>query len=153
MVFRLDQLYADAVGAEGLRGLRVAVFDFDQTHVLIVAVHAYLPKGFEVGARYRYISGYPYTAAYGGWFDADADVYSPAQGAVNTGRLPAFNQLDLRVDKTFLFQRWVLKAYLDITNVYNNANVEVSQPNYDFTRRAALTGLPIIPSFGIRAEF
>jgi hypothetical protein len=129
------------------------LFDFDQTHVLIVAVHAYLPKGFEVGARYRYISGYPYTVAYGGWFDADADVYSPAQGAVNTGRLPAFNQLDLRVDKTFLFQRWVLKAYLDITNVTNNANVEVSQPNYDFTRRAALTGLPIIPSFGIRAEF
>ena len=44
-------------------------------------------------------------------------------------------------------------AYLDITNVTNNANVEVSQPNYDFTRRASLTGLPIIPSFGIRAEF
>jgi len=46
-----------------------------------------------------------------------------------------------------------LKAYLDITNIYNNANVEVNQPNYDFTRRATLTWLPIIPSFGIRAEF
>ena len=43
---------------------------------------------------------------------------------MNTGRLPAFNQLDLRVDKTFLFKRWVLKVYLDITNVYNHANVE-----------------------------
>lgn len=61
---------------------------------------------------------------------------------LNSGRLAAFHQLDVRFDKTFLFQRWILKAYLDITN-----------PNYDFTRRAALTGLPIIPSFGIRAEF
>ena len=72
---------------------------------------------------------------------------------MNTGRLAAFNQLDLRVDKTFLFQRWMLKVYLDITNVYNNPNVELNQPSYDFTRRATLTGLPIIPSFGIRAEF
>ena len=129
------------------------IFDFDQTHILIIALHSYLPKGFEVGARFRYITGYPYTVGYGGWFDADADVYSPAQGPVNTGRLPAFHQLDVRFDKTFLFQRWVLKLYLDITNIYNHANVELNQPNYDFTRRAALTGLPIIPSFGIRAEF
>ena len=128
------------------------LFDFDQTHILIIAAHAYLPKGFEVGARFRYITGYPYTAAYGGWYDADVDVYSPAQGPVNTGRLPAFNQLDVRFDKTFLFRRWILKVYLDITNIYNNQNVEVNQPNYDFTRRAALTGLPIIPSFGIRSE-
>jgi hypothetical protein len=129
------------------------LFDFDTTHILIIAAHAYLPKGFEVGARFRYITGYPYTVAYGGWYDADVDVYSPAQGPVNTGRLAAFNQLDVRFDKTFLFQRWILKAYLDITNIYNNPNVELNQPNYDFTRRAALTGLPIIPSFGIRAEF
>ena len=129
------------------------LFDFDQTHVLIIAAHAYLPRGFEVGARFRYISGYPYTQAYGGWYDADVDVYSPAQGPVNGGRLAAFNQLDLRIDKTFLFQRWLLKVYLDITNVYDNANVEVNQPSYDFTRRTALTGLPIIPSFGVRGEF
>ncbi|HEX9102672.1 MAG TPA: TonB-dependent receptor [Polyangia bacterium] len=129
------------------------LFDFDQTHILIIAAHAYLPKGFEVGARFRYITGYPYTVAYGGWYDADVDVYSPAQGPVNTGRLAAFNQLDVRFDKTFLFQRWLLRVYLDITNIYNNANVEVNQPSYDFTRRTALTGLPIIPSFGVRAEF
>jgi hypothetical protein len=95
----MDQLYADAVGAKGLRGLRMAII------------------------------------------------------RLNSGRLAAFHQLDVRFDKTFLFQRWILKAYLDITNIYNNPNVELNQANYDFTRRAALTGLPIIPSFGIRAEF
>src|SRR5205814_2537681 len=41
------------------------LFDFDQTHVLVLAVHAYLPRGFEVGLRFRYITGNPYTPAYG----------------------------------------------------------------------------------------
>jgi TonB family protein len=128
------------------------LFDFDQTHILIIAAHAYLPKGFEIGARFRYITGYPYTVGQGGWYDADVDVYAPAQGPVNTGRLGAFHQLDIRFDKTFLFQRWVLKLYLDITNIYNRQNIELNQPNFDFTRTAALTGLPIVPSFGIRGE-
>src|SRR5204862_227482 len=65
----------------------------------------------------------------------------------------AFHQLDIRIDKTFLFKRWVLKAYLDIINVYNQANPELNQSSYDFTRNRPLTGLPIIPSFGIRGEF
>ncbi|MFI5289874.1 MAG: TonB-dependent receptor domain-containing protein, partial [Polyangia bacterium] len=124
------------------------LFDYDQTHVLIAAVHAYLPKGWELGARFRYITGLPYTPAYGGFYDADSDVYAPANGPVNTGRLADYHALDLRIDKTFLFKRWVLKLYLDITNVYDHSNEEVNQPAFDFSRRAAITGLPIIPSFG-----
>jgi TonB family protein len=129
------------------------LFDFDQTHVLVMAVHAYLPRGFEIGARFRYISGMPYTPAAGGYYDADTDIYTPAKAPVNTARLEAFHALDLRIDKTFLFKQWVLKVYLDITNVYDHANQEVSQPSFDYTRAAPITGLPIIPSFGIRSEF
>jgi outer membrane receptor protein involved in Fe transport len=129
------------------------LFDFDQTHVLVIALHAYLPRGWEAGLRFRYISGVPYTPAYGGWYDADSDVYSPARGPVNTARLDAYHSLDLRIDKTFNFQRWVLTVYLDVLNVYNHQNPELNQPSYDFSRNAALTGLPIIPSFGIRGEF
>lgn len=128
-------------------------FDFDQTHVLVIALHTYLPKGFEIGARFRYIRGLPYTPTQGGYYDADTDVYSPASLPVNTARLEDFHSLDIRFDKTFLFKRWTLKLYLDLTNVYNHANQEVNQPSYDFTRNAAITGLPIIPSFGIRGEF
>jgi outer membrane receptor protein involved in Fe transport len=128
-------------------------FDYDQTHVLIVALHGYLPKGFEVGLRFRYITGFPQTKPYGGYYDTDADVYSPAQGPVNTSRLADYHSLDLRVDKTFLFKKWVLKIYLDIYNVYNRRNEEVAQLSYDYTRSTPIVGLPIIPSFGIRGEF
>jgi TonB family protein len=129
------------------------LFDFDQTHVLILALHSYLPRGFEVGIRFRYITGYPYTPSYGGYYDADSDVYSPARGPVNTARLDAYHSLDLRVDKTFLFKRWVLKLYLDISNIYNHANPELNQPSYDYTKSQPITGLPILPAFGIRGEF
>jgi TonB family protein len=128
------------------------IFDFDQTHILIVALHAYLPRGWELGLRFRYISGFPATPPYGGYYNADSDVYSPAQGPVNTTRLEAFHALDFRVDKTFLFKQWSLKLYLDIYNVYNHQSQEVIQPSYDFSRTQPINGLPIIPSFGIRAE-
>ncbi len=129
------------------------LFDYDQTHVFVAVLHAYLPRGWEAGFRFRYVTGFPYTAAAGGFYDADSDVFSPAHGPVNTARLDSYQSLDLRVDKTFLFKRWLLKLYLDVSNVYNHANPEITQFSYDYTKNQAVTGLPIIPSFGIRGEF
>lgn len=37
----------------------------------------------------------------------------------NTQRLPAFHQLDVRVDKSFFFRKWSLIFYADIQNIYN----------------------------------
>ena len=68
-------------------------------------------------------------------------------------RLPDFVQLDLRVDKRFVFKSWIFALYLDISNVTNRANVEGYAYSYDFSRRAPVTGLPILPSLGLRASF
>ena len=38
----------------------------------------------------------------------------------NTGRLPAFSQLDVRVDKTFYLKRCMLGFYIDLQNVTNS---------------------------------
>ena len=38
----------------------------------------------------------------------------------NTGRLPAFGQLDVRVDKTFYLKRCMLGFYIDLQNVTNS---------------------------------
>jgi hypothetical protein len=68
-------------------------------------------------------------------------------------RLPLFHQLDLRVDKRWQFKDWRLSAYLDVQNVYNNPAVEAIVYNYDFSQQAFQTGLPILPSIGLRGEF
>jgi hypothetical protein len=129
------------------------LFDFDQTHILTLAVHVNLPRGWEAGARFRYVSGNPYTPRIGGLYNADADTYTPIPGAINSIRLPAFQQLDVRVDKTWTFERWLLDAYLDVQNVYNYDNVEGIRYSYDFLRQVPLTGLPILPALGVRAKF
>jgi hypothetical protein len=77
----------------------------------------------------------------------------PLQAEPFSERLPVFHQLDVRLDKGWQFQSWRLGAYLDVQNVYNNAAVEGVGYNYDFSRRTYQTGLPIIPSIGLRGEF
>jgi hypothetical protein len=85
-------------------------------------------------------------------YAADAAAYTPLEGRPFSERLPLFHQLDLRIDKTWQYRDWRLSAYLDIQNVYNNAAVEAYGYNYNFTQRTYQTGLPIIPSLGIRGE-
>jgi len=131
------------------------LFDFDQTHVLILAAHAYLPYRFEVGVRFRYISGLPYTRVASGYYDSDVDLYQPrfpGPDQRNSERLDAFHQLDLRIDRTFQFKTWQVKLYLDISNIYNHAAAEQVVYSFDYTQAAAVTGLPILPSLGIRTE-
>ena len=36
----------------------------------------------------------------------------------------SFHELDIRVDKSWVFSKWQLSAYLDMQNVYNQGNVE-----------------------------
>ena len=62
-------------------------------------------------------------------------------------------QLDLRVDKQWTFHRWALSIYLDIQNVYDAKNPEGITYNYNFTQSARITGIPILPVFGIRGDF
>ena len=129
------------------------LFDFDMTHMLTLAASVNLPWNMNIGLRFRYLTGFPYTLPRGAQLDADAGVYVPIQGPPNNARLEPIHQLDLRVEKLFIFERWQLKAYLDVTNVYNHWNQENAQYSYDYTRQGATTGLPIVPSFGVRGEF
>lgn len=133
-------------------------FQFDQTHNLIVLGSYRLGRGWEFGARFRVVSG-PLTTpvltppSLPAVFAADAGAYAVLQGAPFSRRLPLFHQLDMRVDKRWQFRTWRLSAYLDVQNVYNNAAAEALVYNYNFSQEQFQTGLPIIPSLGVRGEF
>jgi len=64
-----------------------------------------------------------------------------------------FHALDVRVDKRWPFAAWQLSAYLDIQNVYNNQNIEAISYNFNYTARQNVSGIPILPSIGLRADF
>jgi hypothetical protein len=134
-------------------GERYRPFQFDQTHILTIVAGYHLPWEIDLGIRFRYVTGDPDTPIVLALYDADRDVYVPVQGAPFSTRLPGFVQLDVRVDKRFAFKSWVLALYIDITNVTNRGNVEGYAYSYDYQSRATVTGLPILPSLGIRASF
>jgi outer membrane receptor protein involved in Fe transport len=129
------------------------LFDYDQTHILTALGSYKLGRGWTVGARFRYISGTPYTPYVGGIADYDAGGYSPVESAdKNSARLPARHQLDFRVDKEWVFQSWKLAAYLDVQNVYNRQNSEDIGYNYDYSEVDTVPGLPFLPILGVRGE-
>jgi hypothetical protein len=74
-------------------------------------------------------------------------------GKVNTSREDAFHQLDLRVDKRWIYDSWILGVYLDVQNVYNRANPEGREYNFNYSDYKPRQGLPILPILGIRGEF
>ncbi len=130
-----------------------AVFDFDQTHILTLIGSYKLPKNWTVGARFRLVSGNPNTPVVGTTYDASGGFYTQIDGATNSDRFPVFHQLDVRIDKAWIWKLASLTLYLDVQNVYNAQNVEFWNYAFDFSQRAPIAGLPIIPSVGTKLEF
>jgi TonB family protein len=129
------------------------LFEFDQTHILNVFGTYQLPRNWQIGSRFRLVSGDPTTPVTGAVYNASTLNYNPLFGAKYSDRLPPFVQLDLRVDKRWIFNRWMLNAYLDLENVFNRANPEAMQYNYDYTKKQVREGLPLYPIIGLRGEF
>jgi TonB family protein len=130
--------------------------DFDQPHNLVALGTMDLPEvwnGFSSGFRLRYTTGNPYRRVVGAVYDADTDESQRVVEASASARMPAFFQLDLRVDKRWTYRTWMLTAYLEVQNVTYRKNVENVSYNYDYSQQGWATGLPLFPSFGIRAEY
>lgn len=128
------------------------LFDFDQTHN-VIAVGSWQLGKWQLGGRWQYATGTPLTPVVGSMYLADVNAFIPVYGEVNSDRLEAAHQLDLRVDREWKFRTWQLSAYLDVTNVYAHARVLGYSYNYDYTERSAITDLPIVPAIGVRGSF
>ena len=81
-----------------------------------------LPRHWSVGMKVSCIGGAPYTP-----YDADKSSLVTAWNAqgkpyydytrYNEKRLPAFTQVDIRIDKTFYLKRCMLGFYIDLQNI------------------------------------
>jgi hypothetical protein len=131
---------------------------YDQTHNLTILGSYRFGGGWEFGARFRVISGSLVTPirsspALPAIYAADSGTYVPLQGRPYSERLPIFHQLDLRLDKRWQLGSFRFSTYLDVYNVYNNPGIETVTYDYNFAHRIYQTGIPILPSIGVRGEF
>jgi len=118
---------------------------WDNKHILNFTLLRGLKKNWNIGAKWRFVGGSPYTP-----FDEETSAMKLAwdvQGGpyldydqFNTLRLDTFHQLDVRVDKQYFFDKWTLMFYLDIQNLYN---FQAENPPV-YTRVLDENGVPVI---------
>jgi len=126
---------------------------FDQTHVANAVASYRTGNNWELGARYRLASGRPQTPVVGGTFDADDGDYRSESGEFRSERRKLFHQTDVRIEKTWVFDTWMVGAYLDVQNVMNIENHEALQYDYRYRETAPVTSVPILPTLGVRGQW
>lgn len=144
-------------------------FDLDQRHNIVVVgsyefgpLRAYkgAPEDVEkvrlwrAGARFQWASGLPYTDVDTAIYNADTDSYIPIFSSdINAERNDPLHQLDVRIDKLWLFRTWQLATYLDVQNVYIQDQPAGYIYNYDYTEREALNFPTFYPTLGFQARW
>lgn len=152
---------------------------WDNRHLLSLTLGYKLKRNWDLGLKYRYAGGSPYTP-----FDLQASQQNyltlgtgiADYNRLNGERLSPYSQMDFRVDKRLNFSKTALSVYIDIQNILKQENDNF--PKYTFQRTednsAFVTsdgqplqpngsnGIPyilntksgnLIPSFGVIFEF
>jgi hypothetical protein len=117
---------------------------WDSRNIISLTGGKKFKKNWEVGCRFLYSGGLPVTP-----IDVATSVQIPVWNTVGFGlpdfsqlnsvRLGAYHQLDLRVDKKWFFEKWSLNIFFDVQNLYSFAAPQA--PEIDVQRDSA--GNPI----------
>ncbi|MBX2801521.1 MAG: TonB-dependent receptor [Myxococcales bacterium] len=130
------------------------LYDLDQPHNLIAVAGYDIGKGWDLGARFQFTSGNPYTPYDGAVFELSDGTYTGTLAdQVNSARLSPYAALDLRISKTWTSRNGEARIYLDLLNVVQGENPEFLLDAYDFSETAAVTSLPFLPSPGIQLDW
>lgn len=136
-------------------------FSIDQTHNIVLVASWLFNRNWNLGFRMQYTTGNPETPVVGSKYHEHMHVYTPVYGKENSGRVPPHFQIDLRIDKVFVYKNWMLSTYIDVVNasyplykspqdyIYNYDPYLYPEQKQD---RMAVNQI-IIPSIGIKADF
>lgn len=148
---------------------------WDNRHILNITAGKKLKKNWEIGAKFRFLGGSPYTpydieesSIKENWDVTQRGINDWDQ--LNTERNGNSHGLDFRVDKRWFFKKWALNAYLDIQNLYGfktetqpyldvvrdgngNPIEDPNNPDSYLTQEIENTAGTILPSIGLMIEF
>ena len=108
---------------------------WDNEHLLSVTLGYKFQRNWELGLKFRYQGGAPYTPY--NESESRLNYLSQGQGIfdftrLNTLRLGGFNGSDIRIDKKWNFKKTTIDLFIDVTNWYAAKSVAV--PTYTFKR-------------------
>jgi hypothetical protein len=117
------------------------------------AVVSFDTRGWNVGARYRFASGLPFTPLDGSVYDAGRDSWVPVVGDLNSDRLPVYHKVDLRAAKTWDLRGWSLTLTTELWLVPKSSAALYPIWNYDYTEQGFVVGPTLLPLLGARVRF
>lgn len=108
---------------------------WDTRHLFSTTVGYKFPKQWDIGIKYRFAGGAPYTP-----FDMELSRQNYVTrgtgeldySQLNSLRLSAYSQLDLRIDKRINFRNTSLNLYLDLQNILMQE--DQNNPKFTFER-------------------
>ena len=148
---------------------------WDSRNLVSLTTGTRLGENWNLGFKWRYSGGLPFTPT-----DVETSALIPNWDAsgmgvldynrLNQQRLGPFHQLDIRIDKTWFYDKWSLNLYLDIQNVYNyqseaapilvvqtddagNNIVDPNDPSRYLTEFIENTDGTVLPTIGIILDF
>lgn len=144
---------------------------WDNRNIVTITAGKKFKRNWELGLKWRFLGGAPYTpydiaasSLRAIWDVTGTGILNYDQ--LNTKRLPAVHQLDLRVDKKYFFKKWSLDVYLDVQNAYNyqaelapyidvvrdsngNATTDPNFPNSYLLKEVKNLSGTLLPTIGI----
>ncbi|GGK56969.1 MULTISPECIES: TonB-dependent receptor [Flavobacteriaceae] len=148
---------------------------WDNRHLLSITGGKKLKKNWEIGGKFRLVGGQPYTP-----YDFEASSIITNYNVSNSGildynklnseRFKTYHQLDLRIDKTWYWEKISFNFYVDIQNIYrsefssqsylipiqdtNGNNIVNPSDNSKYIlEEIENTSGNVLPSFGIILDF
>ena len=126
---------------------------WDTRHLLSCILGKKFNKGWEMGLKFRFTGGSPYTPF---------DLVSSQQNYITTGvglldysklntlKLQPFKEVDLRIDKKIYAKHVCYDIYLDFTNAFMFSNAGI--PTYTFKRKADNSGFATTDGNAMKAD-
>ncbi len=124
----------------------------DETHHLQLVGSWRLPRLWETGFRLRYVTGKPAAPILEIKESQTYNHFIPVYGQTSSRRMDPFFQIDLRVDKKFVFDKWILSAYLDLQNIswFFYRSPEFELPGW--YEKTTVSNI-FMPGVGVKAQF
>jgi CarboxypepD_reg-like domain/TonB-dependent Receptor Plug Domain len=135
------------------RDAKYIASSWDNQHLLSVTWGYKFPRNWELGLKFRYQGGAPYTP----FDEQQSRLNYLSQGVgilnysqLNTMRLNGFNSSDVRIDKKWNFKKITIDLFLDVTNWYIAKNPAI--PEYTFKRNDANTAFLTTDGLPVKAD-
>lgn len=148
---------------------------WDNRNLLTLTGGKKFNKNWELGAKFRLVGGNPFTP-YDYEASADIENYTINNSGIldydllNTERNSLYNQLDVRVDKTWYWKHFSLNLYVDIQNILGseitqqpylipvkdqsgNNIIDPSDPTKYLLEEVENTSGNVLPRFGLIMDF